>query len=322
MWHLAYQHSSCPRTPTPTLTGRSYLIKSQPSDTLLPSSTPQLDFPLHLWSRLWTVFKYNIAAHFFFKAYLSNPSGFLMCTQRLGYEEHLFLSRTHFGFKTENGIWSLPEISSREYLRFKLFHLHSPNPSTYYSVFIPDDRLVSWRWFFSRVPPWYFLSSTSPKSSPAKETIAQRVSFFFSSYNHGLWLKHKVDENLLFEFHSAFQLQGWLSQEEKELQQALKLSQPTARSPLFLNQVTSPLLIISLLNPFSSQGRKGHSLSVTDQGKRLVVCGGYDTRTSCISWWHGQEGWTHFHTLKWDSSLNFSNHSHVSNQERSYPKVI
>ena len=86
-------------------------------------------------------------------------------------------------FKAENGIWSLPEISSREYLGFKLFHLHLLNPSSYCSVFIPDDRLVSRTWFFSRVPPWYFLSSTSPKSSPAKETIAQRVSFIFSSIN-------------------------------------------------------------------------------------------------------------------------------------------
>ena len=59
-----------------------------------------------------------------------------------------------------------------------------------------------------------------------------------------------INDNLplLFEFDC---MQDWLSPEEVELlQQALKLSQlrPTARSLLFLNQVTSPLLIISLLN--------------------------------------------------------------------------
>ena len=57
--------------------------------------------------------------------------------------------------------------------------------------------------------------------------------------------------HLLFVLHTAFPLQDLLSLEETELlQQALKLSQsrPTAPSLLFLAEVNSPLLIISLLS--------------------------------------------------------------------------
>ena len=82
--------------------------------------------------------------------------------------------------------------------------------------------------------------------------------------------------------------------EEKELKQALKRSQlkPTAPSLLFLSQV-KPLILL-----FSFQGRKGHSLSVINNGSELVACGGRDTTTDCISWRSGQDEWTHYATLR------------------------
>jgi len=49
--------------------------------------------------------------------------------------------------------------------------------------------------------------------------------------------------------------------------------------------------------PFPGNGRWDHSLSVINQGKQLVVCGGDSTEKSCISWRQGQEGWKEFHTL-------------------------
>ena len=82
--------------------------------------------------------------------------------------------------------------------------------------------------------------------------------------------------------------------EDGQLQQALKRSQPkpTAPSLLFLSQV-KPLILL-----FSSQGRHYHSLSVIDDGRELVACGGLYTLTSCISWRSGQNGWTHYATLR------------------------
>jgi len=47
--------------------------------------------------------------------------------------------------------------------------------------------------------------------------------------------------------------------------------------------------------PFPSPGRNRHSLSVINN--TLVACGGRDTKTSCISWKKGQDGWEDFHTL-------------------------
>ena len=132
----------------------------------------------------------------------------------------------------------------------------------------------------------------------------------------------KFDENLLFEFNSAFWLQGWLSQEEKKLQQALKLSQPTARSPLFLNQVTSPLLIINLL-----------SIPLPREIPPLPLCH-QPRKTTCSLWRLGHREVLHLlaarprglerlpHTeVRFPFIFNLSYHSHVSNQERSYPEV-
>ena len=67
---------------------------------------------------------------------------------------------------------------------------------------------------------------------------------------------------------------------------------PTAPSLLFLSQV-KPLILL-----FSSQGRHYHSLSVIDNGRELVACGGIHTLTDCISWRSGQDGWTHYATLR------------------------
>jgi len=47
--------------------------------------------------------------------------------------------------------------------------------------------------------------------------------------------------------------------------------------------------------PFPSPGRSQHSLSVIND--TLVACGGRETKTSCISWKKGQDGWEDFHTL-------------------------
>ena len=38
--------------------------------------------------------------------------------------------------------------------------------------------------------------------------------------------------------------------------------------------------------------------SVVGNGQQLVVCGGRDTETSCISWRHGQDGWTQYARLR------------------------
>jgi len=49
--------------------------------------------------------------------------------------------------------------------------------------------------------------------------------------------------------------------------------------------------------PFPAPGRWAHTLSVIENGRQLVVCGGRSTETSCISWISGQEEWTHYATL-------------------------
>merc|ERR1712032_23595 len=40
-----------------------------------------------------------------------------------------------------------------------------------------------------------------------------------------------------------------------------------------------------------------HSLSVIDNGRQLVACGGIDTEQSCITWRSGQDEWTEYATL-------------------------
>jgi len=52
--------------------------------------------------------------------------------------------------------------------------------------------------------------------------------------------------------------------------------------------------------PFPSPGRKYHTLSVIND--TLVACGGGSTKTSCISWKKGQDGWEDFHTLSQERS--------------------
>jgi len=49
--------------------------------------------------------------------------------------------------------------------------------------------------------------------------------------------------------------------------------------------------------PFPA-GRIGHTLSVVENGRQLVVCGGSGAETSCISWISGEEEWTHYATLR------------------------
>ena len=136
-----------------------------------------------------------------------------------------------------------------------------------------------------------------------------------------------INDNLplLFEFHC---MQDWLSPEVKELKQALKLSQlrPTAPSLLFLNQVTSsPLLIISLL-----------SILLPREIEPLPLChwprkatGGlwrHRTASGRCEVLHLLEAWARGglerlpHTeVRFPFISNI--HSHVSNQERTYPEV-
>jgi len=64
--------------------------------------------------------------------------------------------------------------------------------------------------------------------------------------------------------------------------------------------------------PFPAPGRWAHTLSVIENGRQLVVCGGRSTETSCISWIRGQEEWTHYATL----SQKRMGHAAVSIKER------
>jgi len=64
--------------------------------------------------------------------------------------------------------------------------------------------------------------------------------------------------------------------------------------------------------PFPAPGRFGHTLSVVENGRQLVVCGGGSTETSCISWIRGQDEWTHYATLSQERIL----HAAVSIKER------
>ena len=128
--------------------------------------------------------------------------------------------------------------------------------------------------------------------------------------------------HLLFVLHTVFPLQDWLSPEEVELQQASNLSQlrPAATSHLFLNQVTSPLLIISLL-----------SILFPRERVPLPLCH-QPRKTTCSLWRRLHRDFLHL-LAAWSRGLErlphtevrfifkLSNHSHVSNQERSYPEV-
>ena len=84
------------------------------------------------------------------------------------------------------------------------------------------------------------------------------------------------------------------------------LQMQRARSHLSPNQVNShpaPHLTVILI-----KGRYRHSLSVIND--TLVACGGGDkrTRTSCISWKKGHDGWEDFHTLRSNCVLSLQIH--------------
>ena len=171
------------------------------------------------------------------------------------------------------------------YWRYLSLQMFSFSPQSIKIVFTSDWFLWGWLGQFFSFLPWCFNFSTLPEPAPAKETIAQLVIIIWSSI---------LITPMLFLFHAPFPLQDWSSAEERKLQQALKHSQlkPTAPSLLFLSQV-KPLILL-----FSSQGRHYHSLSVIDDGRELVACGGLYTLTSCISWRSGQDGWTHHAYLR------------------------
>ena len=59
----------------------------------------------------------------------------------------------------------------------------------------------------------------------------------------------------------------------------------------------------------SPSGKHYHSLSVVNNGRKLVACGGtideggnIDTK-DCLSWESGQAEWKHFHTLRCTSNI-------------------
>ena len=59
----------------------------------------------------------------------------------------------------------------------------------------------------------------------------------------------------------------------------------------------------------STSGKHYHSLSVVNNGRKLVACGGtideggnIDTK-DCLSWESGQSEWKHFHTLRCASNI-------------------
>jgi len=53
----------------------------------------------------------------------------------------------------------------------------------------------------------------------------------------------------------------------------------------------------NVIPPFPHPGRRFHTLSVVDNGRQLVACGGIETKQSCISWRSGQDEWTEYATL-------------------------
>ena len=61
-----------------------------------------------------------------------------------------------------------------------------------------------------------------------------------------------------------------------------------------------------------------------DDARELVACGGWDTRTDCISWRSGQDEWTHYATLrsyKISDCLVFHINP-ISSQQRKYHAAV
>ena len=108
------------------------------------------------------------------------------------------------------------------------------------------------------------------------------------------------------------------------MQQASKPSQlrPTAPSLLFLAKVTSPLVIIGLLSILFP--RETAPLPLCHRPRKPV--GGLwrllhpDFLHLLAQWTRGLERLPHTE-VRFPFIFNLSNHSHVSNQERSHPEV-
>jgi len=63
---------------------------------------------------------------------------------------------------------------------------------------------------------------------------------------------------------------------------------------------TFPPIPNCTIPPFPHPGRWAHTVSVVENGRQLVACGGYD----CISWRSGQDEWTHYATLSQERSVH------------------
>jgi len=63
---------------------------------------------------------------------------------------------------------------------------------------------------------------------------------------------------------------------------------------------TFPPIPDCTIPPFPAPGRWAHTVSVVENGRLVVACGGYD----CISWRSGQDEWTHYATLSQERSVH------------------
>ena len=81
--------------------------------------------------------------------------------------------------------------------------------------------------------------------------------------------------------------------------------------PLQVNSHPAPHRIVIVV-----KGRLSHSLSVIND--TLVACGGGDkrSRTSCISWKKGQDGWEDFHTLRSNCVFSLQIHQTIMPSRR------
>jgi len=74
----------------------------------------------------------------------------------------------------------------------------------------------------------------------------------------------------------------------------------TGGKPLRTSIETFPPIPNCTIPPFPHPGRWAHTVSVVENGRQLVACGGYD----CISWRSGQDEWTHYATLSQERSVH------------------
>ena len=204
---------------------------------------------------------------------------------------------------------------------------------------------------------WRFPSPTLSRRPPAKETIAQLVIFYGSAQS---WLQYSKtvlisSMKLLFVFHTAGLIisggYGIISGGYKRAPTSIETF-PTAQLPnctipsfhqcnlssfSFIRCSRLTLLVVNripshtmLLHPsktaflFSSQGRVDHSLSVVDNGRQLVACGGSlpNTGTSCISWRSGQDEWKEYATLRSYKDNQSSYQSLLSQKRWNHAAVV